>query len=64
MKYNGFNLAKESSRGYPTQTITDSDYADDIALLVNTLAQAESLLYGLARVAAGIGLRVNAHKTE
>ena len=40
MKNNGFNLTKERSRRYPAQTITDADYADDIALPVNTLAQA------------------------
>ena len=38
----GFKLAKERSRRYPTQTITDVDYADDIALLANTPAQAEN----------------------
>ena len=36
MKDNGFKLAKERSRRYPAQTITD--YADDIALLRNTPA--------------------------
>ena len=36
MKDNGFKLTKERSRRYPTQTITDTDYTDDIALLVNT----------------------------
>ena len=40
------------------------DYANDIALLANTPAQAETLLHGLERAAAGIGLHVNAHKTE
>ncbi len=35
MKENGFKLAKERSRRYPAQTITDADYADDIALLAN-----------------------------
>ena len=35
MKYNGFKLAKERSRRYPAQTITDADYTDDIALLAN-----------------------------
>ena len=38
--------------------------ADDIALLANTPAQAESLLLSLERAAAGIGLHVNADKTE
>ena len=28
MKENNFNLTKERSRKYPTQTITDADYAD------------------------------------
>ena len=39
MKENGFKLAKERGRRYPAQTITDADYADDIALLANTPAQ-------------------------
>ena len=44
--------------------ITDADYADDIALLANTPNQAETLLHSLEWAAAGIGLHVNAHKTE
>ena len=47
MKENGFKLAKERNRRYPSQTITDVDYADVIALQVNTPAQAESLLHSL-----------------
>ena len=42
----------------------DTDYADDIALLVNASAQAETLLHSLERTAAGIGLYVNEHTTE
>ena len=49
---------------YPAKTITDADYADDIALLGNTSNQAETLLHSLERAAGGIGLHVNAHKTE
>ena len=33
-------------------------------LLANTTNQAETLLHSLERAAAGIGLDVNAHKTE
>ena len=44
---------------YPAKTITDADYADDIAVLANTPNQAETLLHSLE-----IGLHVNAHKTE
>ena len=52
------------SRRYPAKTITDTDYTDDIAILANTPNQAETLLHSLERAAAGIGLYVNAHKTE
>ena len=55
---------KQKSRRYPAKTITDADYADDIAILANTPNQAETLLHSLERAAAGIGLYVNAHKTE
>ena len=47
MKDNGFKLAKVKSRGYQAQTIMDMDYADDIVLLANTPAQAETLLHSL-----------------
>ena len=40
MNENDFKMAKERSRRYPAQTITDADYADDIALQVNLPAQA------------------------
>ena len=64
IKENGFELTKKRSRRYPAKTITDADYADDIAILANTPAQAETLLHTLERAAAGIDLHVNAHKTE
>ena len=64
MKGNGVKLAKERSRRYPEQTITDAEYADDISLLANTPAQSESLVYCLERAGGGIGLHVNAYKAE
>ena len=64
IRENGFELTKKSSRRYPAKTITDADYADDIAILANTGIQAETLLHSLERAATGIGLHVNAHKTE
>ena len=63
IKENGFKLTKKRSRRYPAKTITDADYANDIALLANASAQAETLLHSLERAAAGIGLHINAHKT-
>ena len=56
MKESGLKIAKERSRLYLTLTITNKDYADDIALLENTSAQAESQLHSLERAASGIGL--------
>ena len=64
IRENGFELTTKRSRRYPTKTITDADYADDIAILANTPNQAETLLHSLERSAAGIDLYVNAHKTE
>ena len=64
LKENGFKLAKERSRRYPAQTITDVNYADDIALLANTPAQAETLLHSLERAAAAIAVHVNTDTTE
>ena len=64
IKENSFELTKKRSRSYSTKTITDADYTDDIVILTNTPVQAETLLHTLERAAAGIGLHVNAHKTE
>ena len=64
IKENGFKLTKERNRRYTAETITDADYADDIALLANASAQAETLLHSLEQAAADISLHVNAHKME
>ena len=64
IRKNGFELTKKRSRRYPAKTITDADYAADIAILANTPNQAETLLHSLERAAVGIGFHVNAHKTE
>ena len=64
IRENGFELTKKRRRRYPAKTITDADYANNIAILANTPDQAETLLHRLERAAAGIGLYVNAYKTE
>ena len=51
-------MKKDKSRRYFAETMTDAYYADDLALLTKTHAQAESLLQG----AGGIGRNVNAKK--
>ena len=57
------NWRRKEAKGTPATTITDADYADDIAILANTPDQAETLLHSLERAAASIGLYVNPHKT-
>ena len=62
MKDNSFKLAKERSRRYPAQLRTRT--TPMTAILAYTPAQAETLLHSLEITAAGIGLQVNADKTE
>ena len=64
MKENVFELTKKRIRRYAAKRITAADYADHIAILANTPAQAKTLLHSQERAATGIGLRVSAHKTE
>ena len=56
IRENGFELTKKRSRRYPATTITNADYADDIAILANTPDQAKTLLHSLERAATSIGL--------
>ena len=64
IKENGFELTKKINRRYPAKTITDANYANNMPILANAPAQAETLLHGLVWGAAGISLHLNAHKTE
>ena len=64
IRENDFELTKKRSRRYPVKTITNANYADDIAILAKTPNQAETLLHSLEQATAGIGLYVNAHKME
>ena len=59
-----FKLKKKRSRRYSAKTITNANYTNDIVILANTPNQAETLLHSLEWATAGIGLHVNAHKTE
>ena len=64
MKENNLILKKAGSRGYSSETITNADYADDLALLIITTTLTKSLLHSLEKAARGIGLYVNSDKTE
>ena len=59
IKENGLTLKKTRGRWYPTETMTDTNYADDLILLANTPAQVEPLLYSLEQASRDIGLYVS-----
>ena len=44
--------------------MTDIDFADDLALLANTIEEAEKLLHHIELAAREVGLHINAKKTE
>ena len=60
----GFTFDRSRSRWHPAKVICDIDFADDIALLSNTLEQAQLLLSRVESSAKKIGLHINNSKTE
>ena len=60
----GFTLIERKSRLYPAEQITDTDYADDIAVTSNTLKDANTLLLKIESAAKEIGLSINTDKTK
>lgn len=60
----GFTVRPRRSRRYPVEVLTDLDFADDIALLSDTLDQAQELLSRVETVAATVGLHMNSSKTK
>ena len=64
IKENGFTQKKARGRQYSVQTITNTDYADDLALLEITPTQIESMLHSLEQAAGCNDFYVNADKME
>ena len=60
----GFTLTEAKSRRYPKITITDVDYADDLAIITDNIKDAETLLQQIEKSAKQIGLYTNEKKTE
>lgn len=60
----GFTLYPRKSRRVHSVNVTDLCFADDIALLVDELQQAQELLQLVETEAAKVGLHVNGPKTE
>ena len=60
----GFQLTKRSSRRHPPVTITDLDFADDIALISEEIAEAQEMLNRVEMETLRIGLHLNEKKTK
>ena len=60
----GFTITKRKSRRYPEVKISDTDYADDLSLLTDTIEQAQEFLLSLEEAAAAVGLHLNEGKTK
>ena len=60
----GFTLDRSRSRRHPAKVICDTDFSNDIAILPNTLKQAQLLSSRVETSAKQIGLHINNSKTE
>lgn len=60
----GLTLERRKSRRVGPKNITDVDFADDIALLSESIMSATELLHRVELAAANIGLFINAGKTK
>ena len=60
----GLTLEERRSSRHPAKHMTDIDFADDLALLSNTIEEAEKLLHHIELAAREVGLHINAKKTE
>ena len=56
--------AGTKSRPIPGKYLTDLDYADDIALLSNSIPNGQAMLLSIETWAAKVGLKINHSKTE
>ena len=55
IKENGFTLKNTRHKQYFVETMTNTDYTDDLMFLVNIPAQVESLLHSLEQAATAAG---------
>ena len=60
----GFTLTESRNRRSPAVMITDTDFADDIALIADNLEKGQSLLEGVETAATEVALHINTGKTE
>ena len=64
MSENGYQLRPKRSSRYPAELLTDTDFADDIALISQSLEHAQDLLQSHEQASNGVGLYLNETKTK
>ena len=64
IKSKGYEIEPSRSTRHPAQHLTDTDFADDIALISESLINAQSLLQSLEQASNCVGLYLNEKKTE
>ena len=60
----GFTITPRRSSRSPKQVLSELDFADDISLLSDEIAQAEELLHRVEHQCSKVGLGLNAPKTK
>ena len=60
----GFTVKHRRSRRHPAVTISDLDFADDIALILDQIEEAQAALMKVETAAAKVGLHLNSEKTK
>ena len=60
----GFTLHPRRSRRHPAVKVTDADFADDLALITDSVAEAQDFLRSLELAANSVGLHLNEGKTK
>lgn len=60
----GFTLKPAQSRRVVSETVTDVEFADDVALVTDSIEAAQNLLGRLETAASSVGLTMNDGKTE
>ena len=64
IKNKGYEIEPRRSTRHPAKHLTDTDFADDIALISESLVNAQSLLQSLEQASNCVGLYLNEKKTE
>ena len=60
----GFTLTPARSRRVKAKKISDTEFADDIVLVTNTVKEAKELMREVEAVSASVGLTMNEQKTK